>query len=394
MTRPRGIAVITGSRAEFGLLSHLMRSLQARGDVSLKVIVTGSHLEAGHMTVAEIERDGIPIAERVPMMLGGDRPSDVAHAMGRVTSGMADALTRLAPDMIVVLGDRFEILASVVATTVLNIPVAHIHGGEITEGANDDAIRHAITKLSHLHFAAAPVYRDRIVQMGEQPARVFCSGALAVDAVAAVRPLGRAEIAAKLGLTVARPLLLVTYHPVTMDGAAAGAGIGPVVDALERFPDASIVVTGVNADAGHAAIDQRIAAYAAVHPSNVVLRQSLGQALYLQVMAHAAAVVGNSSSGVIEAPIMGVPTVNIGDRQKGRMMPASVISCAAETPAIEAAIRRALEPSFRTQAHIGAAFGEPGVAARIAETLATIPLDGLLRKTFHDIAGGTGKVAG
>ncbi len=352
-------------------------------------VVTGTHFDPRFgESVREIEAAGIPIAAKVPMDIGGDRGEDVARAMAQVTGGMADAFAGLRPDMIVVLGDRFEMLATVAAATAMRIPVAHIHGGELTEGAIDDSMRHAMTKLSHVHFASAAEYRDRIVQMGEDPARVLVPGALAVDAISGLKHFDRSDIETRLGIKLREPLFLVTYHPETVTQDTGGEGIEPLIAALGRFPEATVVVTGVNADAGHGAIAAALAAYAGTNPDRVVLRNSLGQALYLSVMSLADVVIGNSSSGVIEAPIMGVPTVNIGDRQRGRMMPSSVVCCGAEVDAIETAIRQAVALRHKVTAEDGADFGRPGVADRMAEVLATIALDGLTRKRFRDLHRG------
>lgn len=386
MSAKRKVCLITGSRAEWGLLSHVARALKARGDIALSVVATGSHLESRFgSTEQEIIADGFEISKRVPMRLEGDSAKAAVQAMARVMSGMADALSELAPDIVVLLGDRYEILAAATAGSVLGFPVAHLHGGEITEGAIDDSLRHAITKLAHLHLAATPTYRDRIIQLGEEPERVLTVGALGVDAVAQVDRLSRSEIQERLGLQLESPLLLVTYHPTTIDGAQGGAGIEPLIEALDRIERATIVFTGVNADPAHSVIAERIRQVAAAHPDRVVVRTSLGQQLYLSVMSIADAVVGNSSSGVIEAPILRVPTVNIGNRQAGRLMPSSVICCDVNTNAIEAAIRRAIAPEFRQQACHGADFGVPGVGVRIAKALAETPLAGLTRKRFYDL---------
>ncbi len=389
MTRQRSIALVTGTRAEFGLLSHLMRSLRRRSDVAPLLIVTGTHFDPRFgESVREIEAAEIPIAAKVPMDIEGDRGEDIARAIAQVTAGMADAFTRLRPDMIVVLGDRFEMLATVAAATAMRIPVAHIHGGELSEGVIDNSMRHAITKLSHLHLASAPEYRDRIIQMGEDPERVLVPGALAVDAVSSLKQIARPEVEARLGVKLGNPLFLVTYHPETVTQDAGGEGIAPLIAALGRFPEATVVITGVNADAGHSSIASALAAYADANAEQVVLKNSLGQGLYLSVMSLADAVIGNSSSGVIEAPIMRVPTVNIGDRQRGRMMPSSVICCPPNADAIETAIRKAISLRDKVKAGHGVDFGKPGVGDRMAEVLATIELAGLTRKRFRDLGRG------
>jgi UDP-hydrolysing UDP-N-acetyl-D-glucosamine 2-epimerase len=363
-----------------------MRALQRRNDVNPLLIATGTHFDPRFgETVKEIEAAAIPIAAKVPMSIKGDQGEDVAHAMAQVVAGMADAFSRLQPDMIVVLGDRFEMLATVAAATAMRIPVGHIHGGELSEGAIDDSMRHAITKLSHLHLASAPVYRDRIIQMGEDPARVLVPGALAVDAISGLEPVARAEVEARLGIQLGTPLFLVTYHPETVTRESDGEGIEPLIVALNRFPEATVVMTGVNADSGHGTIASALARYANANTGRVVLKNSLGQRLYLSVMSLADAVIGNSSSGVIEAPIMRVPTVNIGDRQRGRMMPSSVIPCPPEADAIEAAMRKALSLRDKAKEGHGADFGKPGVGDRMAEALATIELAGLTRKRFRDL---------
>lgn len=380
------IAVVTGSRAEYGLLSHLVRELARRPDVRVSIIATGSHFDPRFgETISEVERDGFDIARRVPVTIAGDSGLDIAYAMAEVTAGVAKALAEIAPDLLVMLGDRYEMLASASAATVIGVPVAHVHGGEITEGAIDDSMRHAITKLAHLHFAAAPAYRDRIVQMGEPPERVHCVGALAVDAIAGLQRVPQREIENRLGIELSSPLLLVTYHPVTADGSAGASGVGPLVDALDRFPNARIVITGVNADPSHAGIARKLEEFVRSRPNRAAICASLGQKLYLSVMALADAVVGNSSSGVIEAPIMQVPSVNVGDRQSGRIMPPSVVCCPAEQEAIAGAIARAITPDFRRRSCTGADFGTPGVAARMADILSALRPGQMGRKRFYDL---------
>lgn len=381
----RRIAVVTGSRAEYGLLAGLMRLLAADPRVELQVVVTGMHLEPrfGH-TVEAIERDGFAIAARVPILEDGDSELATARAVGRAVIGLAEAFARLKPAMAVVLGDRTEILGAAQAAMLLRIPLAHIHGGEATEGAVDDMIRHAITKMAQLHFVAAEPYARRIIQMGEDPARVHMTGAPGLDAIRTLRLKTRAELEAELGFGLEPgPLLLVTYHPVTMDPAASVAGIEALLRALETFPQARIIITGVNSDAGRDAVTERIAAFAGDR-TNVLVRDNLGQVNYLGAMALAAAIVGNSSSGIIEAPALGVPTVNIGPRQGGRLRAASIIDCPEDGGAIAAAILRALDPDFRAGWPSPLSlYGEGDASARIAAILAEAPLD--LIKPFRDL---------
>lgn len=394
----RTICVITGSRAEYGLLRWLLEALRDKPQVRLQLAVTGMHLEPRFGdTWREIEADGFAIDARVPMALAGDSPADVAAAMGRVTQGMGQALTRLKPDLMVVLGDRFEILAAVQAAMLARLPVAHLHGGELTEGAMDDAFRHAITKMSHLHFTAAEDYARRVIQMGEQPARVFVVGALGLEAVTRTDFMTRTALGEDLGrafdTAVGQPLLLVTYHPATLghrttdDGAeeTPEAGAAAMLAALTDLPAARIVFTGVNADPGHAAVDRLIAGFVAAHPQRASLHASLGQRRYLSLMRIADAVIGNSSSGLYEAPALGVPTVNIGPRQAGRLRGPSVIDCGETAEAIGAALHLALDPAFRTGLRTGDSPYGGGAATRIADVLARVPLAGLIHKRFHDL---------
>jgi len=288
--------------------------------------------------------------------------------------------------MVVVLGDRFEIFAAAAAATMLSIPIAHIHGGELTLGAVDDALRHAITKMAHLHFTAAKPYARRVVQMGESPKRVFVTGAPGVDAIAETDFIEPARLGRDLGLALHHPLLLVTYHPVTQRKDDEVKAVTALLDALDRFPKARIVITGVNADPGRSKIARRLAAYAARHADRVSLHASLGQRRYLSVMALADAVIGNSSSGIIEAPALGVPTVDIGSRQGGRLKARSVIAAAESAPAIARAIARALDPTFRRSLRRQSLpYGGPGAAARMQAILAATDWSKLSPKPFHDL---------
>jgi UDP-hydrolysing UDP-N-acetyl-D-glucosamine 2-epimerase len=385
----RKICVVTGSRAEYGLLRWLMQEILDDSRLQLQVVVTGMHLvsEFGS-TYREIEADGFSIDAKVDMQLTGDSVNAVTKSVGAGVIGFADVLQDLRPDLLVVLGDRFEILTAAQAAMLARIPIAHIHGGELTEGAIDDAIRHALTKMSHLHFAAAEPYRRRIIQMGENPERVFSVGAPGVDNIKRIKPLPRHEFEAAIGMKLGEPLFLVTYHPETLTDASpcSAGGVKPVLEALDSFPQSSIIFTSPNADAGGRVIAGAIASYVAAKPERAIFCASLGRELYLGALAQADAVIGNSSSGIIEAPAAGVPTVNIGDRQKGRLRSASVIDCAAQTPDIVAAIRRALTPEFRRLARTAVpAYGAGDAAGRIRDVVATFPLDRLARKTFHDL---------
>lgn len=380
----RRICVITGTRAEYGLLRTLMTHLKAAEDVDLRVIATGAHLVAAHgNTRSEIEQDGFQIDEAVDMLLAADTPEATGTALGLGVIGLTGALARQSPDLVVLLGDRYEALAAAQAAMMLGIPIAHIHGGETTEGAMDEAIRHAITKMSHLHFAATEEFRQRILQMGEAPQNVHSTGALGLDNIAALDPAPKEELEQVLGLGLDNPIFLVTYHPVTLSQAGTYA-IDALLEALNEWPEARIVFTGANADALGQVISSKVAEFCAARPETTANVASLGFRRYLSLMGLAGAVIGNSSSGIIEAPSMGVPTVNIGPRQQGRPRAPSVIDCAGRSDDIRLAISRALDPAHRKiAAQRKTPYGAPGAGSRIADVLRSVDLNGLLMKRFY-----------
>jgi UDP-hydrolysing UDP-N-acetyl-D-glucosamine 2-epimerase len=379
----RRVAVVTGSRAEFGLLRWLLEDLCDDRRAALLLIVTGAHLSGDHgRTVDEIRAAGLPVAAEVDLDLGDDAPVAVARSVAAGVAGIAAALERLSPDVLVLLGDRYEVLAAAQAALLLRIPVAHIHGGEATEGAIDEAIRHAVTKMSHLHFAAAEDYRRRIVQLGEDPSRVWTVGALGLDSVERLAPMDDAELGALLGgWDPGATPLLVTYHPATLGDADPTQATGALLEALDAFPEHRVLATEANADTGGRAVNGALRAWAAATGDRARVFVSLGQRGYLSAMRRAGAVVGNSSSGILEAPALGVPTVNTGDRQRGRLRAPSVIDVGEDAAAIQAGIERALAGTWTPSTP----YGTPGASARIREVLLTHPLDGLLRKRFHDL---------
>lgn len=386
MTGRRKISVVTGSRAEYGLLHGLLRGVEGSSLLDLQLVVTGTHLSARHgSTVSEIEADGFDIAARVDMELEGDSPADLTRAMGRALIGFADVYARLQPDMVVVLGDRYEILAAAEAAMLARIPIVHIHGGEASEGQIDEAIRHALTKMAHYHFVAADPYRARVIQMGEQPATVFTVGAPGLDPVADAEVMPFDEVMAGVGFDPRRPLFLVTYHPVTLR-SGAGEDARALLAALDQFPDASIIFTGTNADAEGDEIAHLVDAYVDRNAGRVMQITSFGRKRYTSVLKNADVVIGNSSSGIIEAPAVGTPTVNIGVRQRGRLRAPSIVDCGADTPSIVEAIEKALTPSFQEQA--GACetpYGRGGASSRMVELIETLPLDNVLMKKFHTL---------
>jgi UDP-hydrolysing UDP-N-acetyl-D-glucosamine 2-epimerase len=387
MTRPRRIAVATGSRADYGLLRGVLARLKTAEDVDLSVIACGMHLAPKFgETWRAIEADGFPIAARIDFQLDDDRAETVARGTGIGLAGFANALPKVAPDVLVLLGDRFEILSAAVAATLLNIPIAHIHGGEVTAGAFDDAIRHAITKMASLHFVAAEPYRERVIQMGENPDFVFNVGAPGLDLASAAPAIGRMELLAQLGLSGPERFLLITLHPTTARPEDDTKNVASMLGALAEITDRSFVFTGVNADPGYRAIDDAIKDFVAARGKQARLFASLGSDRYWAALRLADAVVGNSSSGIVEAPAVGVPSINIGDRQLGRLRAASIIDCPADSAAIGAALRTILEGRFRINPNEQPPYGRGGASEKIAETLRRVDLRAAFPKHFHDLA--------
>ncbi len=384
---PRKICVITGSRAEYGLLFWLMKEIKADQELDLQLVVSGMHMaEKFGATWREIEKDGFNIDARVDMELVDDTPTAIARSMGNGMVGAAEAFERLKPDMVVVLGDRFEIFATAQAAMLARIPIAHIHGGELTEGAMDEAIRHAVTKMAHLHFTSAKVYRQRVIQLGEEPDRVFNVGAPGIDNIFKLDLLDIDGIQSALGFALGNSFFLVTYHPLTLGDDDQGKTINQLLAALDMFPEYRVIITGVNADPKSGIIAERIKEYAAANPDRVMLRQSLGQLNYLSVMKHCSAVVGNSSSGIIEAPAMKVPTVNIGERQRGRLKAESVIDCGETSNGIVGAIKKAISPEFRaTLPTIKNPYGNGGASKAIKNIIKSTKLENILMKRFNDL---------
>lgn len=385
---PRKLAVITGSRAEYGLLYWLLQEIQADSELELQLVVTGMHLspEFG-LTYRSIEQDGFRIAAKVEMLLSSDTPIGIAKSMGLGVISFADTLANLKPDIAVVLGDRYEIFAAVQAAMALNIPVAHLHGGETTEGAMDEAIRHSITKMSHVHFVAADAYRQRVIQLGESPERVFNVGGVALDNLKRLNLLNREQFETALDFKLAPLNFLVTYHPVTLSQTSAKASAQALLDALDAFPQANIIFTKANADAGGRIINQLLDEYAAAQPERVYLTTSLGQLKYLSAIQLVDVVIGNSSSGLIEVPALHKPTVNIGERQQGRLKAASVIDCTEDSSAIKQAIDYALSAEFQTQLpNIVSLYGQAGASLKIKEVLKNYNLHDILMKKFYDLA--------
>lgn len=380
----RTIAVLSGTRADYGLLRRLLHEIQADPELDLRLIVTGTHLtEAFGRTVSEIQRDGFDIAASVPIWSGGDGRLDTAADVGAAIPGYARALADVDPDVLVVLGDRLEVFVAATAATILSVPVAHIHGGELTEGAMDDALRHSITKMSYLHFTSTADHRRRVIQLGEEPDRVFFHGAPIVDAVAALDLLSRGEVESRFGVRMPSPTALVTFHPAIMDVAPPEQLVDEMLAALSAVDDLHVIMTGSNSDIGTADVRARIASFVAANPERVDFVESFGQLGYLSAMSAASVVVGNSSSTVLEAPVLGVPSVLIGDRQHGRPLAQSVSTPRPTRDAIEEAVRTAL--SGDSGGGGTAIFGSPGFAERVARTLREHEIPRPPRKSFYDL---------
>ncbi|OXM83054.1 UDP-N-acetylglucosamine 2-epimerase (hydrolyzing) [Paenibacillus rigui] len=382
----RKICIITGSRAEYGLLHGLMREIAKDPDLSLVTAVTGAHLSPEYgETYTCIEKDGFEIHAKIPLDLSDNTPVGMAKAVGQGVSGFAESLSQLSPDLVVVLGDRYEILAAAQAALLLNVPIAHIHGGEITEGAIDNSIRHAITKMAHLHFVAAEPYRKRVIQMGEDPRTVFDVGSPGLDFIDKVKLISLQELEEHLGFPFKEINFLVTLHPETMHPEENERMTIELLAALDHFPEASIIITMPNADTGSETIRRLLEQYALQHAERVRAIESLGH-LYINTMLYSAAVIGNSSSGIIEAPALKKPTINIGDRQKGRLRAHSVLDVQARTPDIVAAIQTALSDTFcESISKVIPPYRSANSSFLIKEILKQTDAKSLLIKSFYDV---------
>ena len=322
------ICVVTGTRAEYGLMSRLMRFIKEDADLQLQIIVTNMHLSAEYgETYKEIEADGFLIDKKIPILSSSDTANAIVKSIGTGIMGFADAYEEMQPDMLMVLGDRYEILAAVSAALFYKIPVIHLHGGEITEGAYDDAIRHAVTKMSHLHFTSTEEYRKRVIQMGEDPQTVFYVGALGCDNIRHIPLISKEDLEESLNFRLDRKTILVTFHPVTMENNTAEKQFNELLSAIDCFEDLRVIFTMPNSDTDGKIIMNLIKEYVRQKPEKTIWFSSLGIKCYLSVMQYIGAVVGNSSSGIVEVPSFHIPTLNIGNRQKGRIAAASVVDC-------------------------------------------------------------------
>ncbi|KUJ75491.1 hypothetical protein AVO42_09225 [Thiomicrospira sp. XS5] len=398
ISRQKKIAVVTATRAEYGLLSRVIRLLEAHTEFDCQLWVTGAHLvEAQGLTVNEIRQAGHHIAGEVPILdfNSSDSNLDIALTTSRALAAFAKVLDSHRPDALLILGDRYEMLGIASAALLLHIPIIHLHGGEVTEGAVDESIRHALTKMASVHFVAAEPYRQRVIQMGENPERVFNVGATGLDVIDHLDYLTISQLERELDMSFSKPLMLVTYHPVTRrnqgteDEEPQLKALQALMQAVESFPDATVIWTASNTDSHGQAINRAIQAWDEKSALNVKCVASLGIQRYLSLMKLADVVVGNSSSGIIEAPAMGVPTVNIGERQKGRLRSASVIDCFEDVDSISEALHRALSPDMqRVASQKNSVYGRGQTAENLVAILHRLLVEenvDLSRKSFYDV---------
>lgn len=373
----RKICIVTGTRAEYGLLSNLAKKLREDKEFDLQMVVTGMHLspEFGS-TYKEIENDGFFINEKIEILLSADSPTSIVKSMGLATISFADAFNRLEPDLLIILGDRFEMLAVAQTALIMRIPIAHIHGGECTFGAYDDAIRHSITKMATWHFTSTESHRNRVIQLGESPERVFNVGAIGIENIVNLTLLTRQELFQTLQLDEQRPMFLITYHPET-NGQING--VYELLKTLENYPNINLVFTKSNADNGGRFINEAIQKFTLKH-SNAKIFDSLGQLKYLSAVKNADVVIGNSSSGLIEVPYLETPTVNCGNRQEGREHPNSIFNTNMDAENIYSTIEKARK--FRDKyEHI---FGDGIVSEKIITVLRSLPSFSI-QKGFYDL---------
>lgn len=381
------ICIVSGTRAEYGLLRWIMEGIRQSPELELQLVVTGMHLSSEFgMTVDAIEDDGFTVDHKVEMLLSSDSAVGVTKSMGLGMIGFADALAELKPDLLLILGDRYEIFAVAAAAMIARIPIAHLHGGETTEGAFDEAIRHSITKMSHLHFVAAEEYRRRVIQLGEQPEHVFNVGGAGIDNIERLKLLGRDELEAALNFKLAKRNLLITFHPVTLEQNASAQQMNELLAALAELKNTGLIFTMPNADTEGRILFRQIELFCEKY-SQARAYTSLGQLRYLSCIQHVNGVIGNSSSGLIEAPSFKKGTINIGDRQRGRLKAASVIDCEPEHNSIRTALERLFSAEFQAQLPaVENPYGSGGASEAVVNILEKISISGLLKKTFNDLS--------
>lgn len=384
----RKICVVTGTRAEYGLLSRLIRMIDESEKTQLQLLATNMHLSPTYgETYKEIEADGFKIDRKIPIIEEGKNDAVATlKSMAKAVAGFADAFNELKPDIVALLGDRYEILAAAEAALIEKIPIAHIHGGEVTEGAYDDAIRHSITKMSHLHFPSIEPYRKRIIQMGEKPDRVFTVGAIGVENIKRIPLLSKTEAEQSIGFTLDKNTILVTYHPVTLGPDSMKRDIDAFMSVLDANKDLRVVFTMPNSDNGSEVIVDAINEFVNNNMVRAVAFKSLGLKRYLSVMKEVGAVVGNSSSGIVEVPSFGIPTLNIGDRQKGRLAAESVVNCGTDKESIKSGLNKVLSTDFQNFCKtVENPYGKENTAEEIFKVINSYPLDNIIQKHFYDL---------
>lgn len=382
------ICVVTGTRAEYGLLKPLIKKISNDKELQLQLIVTGMHLSSEFgLTFKEIETDGFTITEKVEILLSSDTPTSISKSMGLAMISFSECFERIAPDLVVVLGDRYEIFAVAGAASVARIPIAHLHGGETTEGAFDEAFRHAISKMSYLHFTSTEPYRKRVVQLGENPERVFNVGAIGIENIKEIDYLSKGELEKSLDFNLGNQFALVTFHPVTLEDSTSSDQFENLLSALNAFPNLRVLFTKANSDTNGRVINNMIDSYVSQNPDRAIAFYSLGLKRYLSAMNYTDLVIGNSSSGILEAPAFFKPTVNIGDRQKGRIKADSVIDCKPVTEDIIRAINIALDNEFRDKIKMqDNPYGDGEVSTKIITEIKKFlssPIN--LKKSFFDL---------
>ncbi|MBW8242637.1 UDP-N-acetylglucosamine 2-epimerase (hydrolyzing) [Muricauda oceani] len=380
------VAVVTGTRAEYGLLRPLISAIREDKSLDLKLLVTGMHLipEFGN-TYREIESDGFTIDAKIEDGWDGDSAKSITKSVGRALKGFAEVFDQLKPDLLVLLGDRTEILAAATAATIANIPIAHLHGGETTEGAYDEFIRHAITKMSHFHFASTQLYKDRIIQMGEHPQRVFNVGAIGVDSIKRLKLMSKNQLEESLGTKLKDKSALITFHPVTTENLTAERQFNQLLMALDDLKGYTLIFTKANSDKGGAIINKMIEDYVDSNRSKALGFASLGQLRYLSSLQYVDFVIGNSSSGILEVPYFEKPTINIGDRQKGRIMSDSIINCIPVYSDIKIAIKKAQSKEFLSSIpHQDKIYGNGDTTSKIINILRNLDLS-KIQKPFYDL---------
>lgn len=382
------ICVATGTRAEYGLLKPLIDKIYHSEDLELQLAVTGMHLSTEFgLTYQEIERDGYPITAKIEMLLSSDTPVGITKSMGLALIGFADYFAMYQPDLVVILGDRYEMLMAASAALVARIPIAHIHGGERTEGAIDDAIRHSITKMSQLHFVTTEEYRKRVIQLGEQPQSVYNVGALGVENVKQVQLLEKEQLEKEIEFAFSEKTVMVTFHPVTLEHMTAEKQFDNLLAVLEKHKELKIIFTKANSDTDGRVINRMIDNFVKANSDRCIAYTSLGQLRYLSAVRLCCAVIGNSSSGIIEVPSFKIPTVNIGDRQKGRVCARSVLICGNTIPEIQEAVNKALSPEFiESLSEITNPYEGEDTSQRILEIIAKELQQGIeLKKSFYNV---------